>query len=408
MKPKSPLIAFLIPLCAALLIVAYYYQNRKTMMADLAKSGVSAIYDGGNVSLEDIRQYFVHPPSEEGSLLRVLEVTPEDLADLDKEEASRLKEPSMQLLLSLVIQHIAAVKYLNTRDWEYPREVLTEAVKIYKHSLMADRMEEELRKIDPLITPEEMMQYYIKNRNEFHREGKRLTRHLMLNQDESAAIHSTTKEIWQRIHNGEDFAALIQHYSQSESKNRSGVLGWHPKGALHLAFEQAIWSMEIGEITGPLQINETLHFVHLMDAQEKGLMGFEESKPHIQEVLDEQKRKEQLYSLLNIPNDLVEQGHVESTLEYQTQLLNRAYQNNLDRQTDIVQQVHVYEMYKRADLLFNEYVEKYKKNQRHPVEQETRWVIENQALKQLLNKINFSFIVKFNLPEKETNTIPNK
>lgn len=398
---KNTITAFLIPLCAAALLLGYYYQNRKNMMTELAKSGISAIFQDGNVSHEDIRQYFVYPPTEEGSLLRALEVTPEDLADLDKEEASRLKEPTMQLLLSLVIQHIAIVKHLNETHNEFTAAVLEDSVKIYKHSLMAEKMEEELRLIKPEVKPEDMMQYYIKNRDEFHQDGKQLSRHLMVKQTEAGEETAVAIEIWNRIQDGEDFGYLIQHYSQSESQNRNGFLGWHPKGVLHETLENVIWNMAVHEITGPVEIEGNLHFVQLLDQQERGLMDFEESKPMIQEALEEQERMNQIYAALGIAKETVEQGNVENSLVYHTKLLEKAYEMRLNEYANIVKQVHVYEMYKKADLLFDDFVAQFEQHITHKPDLETGWRLETEALEQMLENMRFYFLVQFDLPEKE-------
>lgn len=392
---KNTFWAFLIPLCAAALLLVYHFQNRKALMADLAKSGVSAVFDNGNVSHDDIRQYFVHPPTEEDSLLRALEITPEDLADLDKEEASRLKEPTMQLLLSLVIQHIAVIKYLEDQNPGFQSEALEESVKIYKHSLMANRMEEDLRLIEPEVKTEDMMQYYIKHRDEFHRDGKQLTRHLMI-KDETIA-----NEIWNLIVDGEDFGELIHKYSQSESQNRDGYLGWHPKGVLHQTMEDLVWNMDIHEITGPIEIENNIHFIQLMDKQERGLMAFEESKPHIFEVLEEQERMAQIYRTLGIPHEVSTDEHIESSLAYQTKLLDMAYEKNLDENANIVQQVQVFELYKRADLLFQQFVTKFESKINDDSNLENGWRLESKALEKLMEDMNFYFLVQFNLPEKE-------
>lgn len=398
---KTTLYAFLIPLCAAVLILGYYYQNRKALMDDLAKAGVSAVFEGGNVSQDDIRQYFIYPPTEEDSLLRALEVTPEDLADLDKEEASRLKEPSMQLLLSLVIQHIAVIKYLQDQQPDFQSDELREAVTIYKHSLMADRMDEELRKIEPEVKEEDMVQYYVQHRDDFHQEGKQLSRHLMIKQDhENKDV--IVDEIWSQLKDGEDFGNLIQKYSQSESQSREGFLGWHIKGVLHQTFEDVIWNMDVHEITGPIEIDGNLHFIQLVDKQERGLMGLEDSKPQIIDVLKEQERMKQIYTILGVPQHTIEQGNVESTLEYHTKMLEYAYQKNLDKNVDIMQNTKVFELYKRADILFQNYVEQFESTIKPDTEQERGWRLESKALQQLMDDMNFYFLVEFDLPEKET------
>jgi hypothetical protein len=267
---------------------------------------------------------------------------------------------------------------------------------------MADRMEEDLRKIEPEVKTEYMMQYYIQHRDEFHRDGKQLTRHLMIKRDDEKR-DTLANEIWSLILDGEDFGGLIRKYSQSESQNRDGYLGWQPKGVLHQTMENVIWNMDIHEITGPIDIEGNLHYIQLMEKQERGLMDFEESKPHILDVLKEQERMKQIYRTLDIPKETIEIGNVESSVDYQTKLLEQAYKMHLDENAGIAKHVQVYDLYKRADLLFQNYVTQFESTIKLDSDQENGWRLESKALETLMNDMNFYFLVDFELPEKEAN-----
>jgi len=397
---RNTFLAFLIPVTAGMLILGYYYQNRKVMMADLAKSGINAIFENGTVNHEDIRHYFHTPPTEDDSLLRVLEVTPEDLSGLEQEDAARLKEPQLQLLLSLLVKHIAIVKYFNALPSDIPTEEIEESIKLYNHSLMAEAMEKELRSITPMVTKAEMMDYYIKNRDEFHREGKRLARHLMFPEPvELSLLQPKIQRITDKIKQGEDFVMIASRESESESQTNGGMLGWQPQGVLHQSFENTLWSMDIGEITGPVHINDSIHFIQLMDIQEKGLMEFEDSIPQIQDELSEKKRSEEIYAFLGLSKETLLHEQPESTVEYDTKLLKEAYKNNWDQHTDTVTKVEAYTAYKKAALLFDNYVKEFNRN--HPPEKEADndWLPENQALENLMRDMNFHYLVQFDLPD---------
>ncbi|PDW04979.1 peptidylprolyl isomerase [Candidatus Viridilinea mediisalina] len=99
-------------------------------------------------------------------------------------------------------------------------------------------------------------------------------RHILLARDEDdedsddAALQAQAEDLLRQLENGADFAALAQEYSDDPGSGMAGGdLGWAPRGLFVEPFEEAVFSMEVGE----LRLVETLygfHIIELLDAPE--------------------------------------------------------------------------------------------------------------------------------------------
>ena len=86
---------------------------------------------------------------------------------------------------------------------------------------------------------------------------------------------ATGNSVLERLAAGEDFAALAAELSEDTgSKGGGGDLGWFPKGAMVPEFEEAAFSLEVGETSGLVQSDYGYHIIEVL---EKGLHELDES-----------------------------------------------------------------------------------------------------------------------------------
>ena len=183
---RLTLLVFLTPVFAALIYAVYYYESRHSLMNHLIKSGVIALFDGGMVQREDIRDYFLTPPADESSvILNALEMTPADLADfgMNEKDFELLQREGGQFLLSQVIKHLALVNYLNSLDNPSLPDSFDEDINAYREDLMLESMETDLARFLPTISRKEIMAYYIEHSKDYLRKGKRLAQYIMLDEN---------------------------------------------------------------------------------------------------------------------------------------------------------------------------------------------------------------------------------
>ena len=65
----------------------------------------------------------------------------------------------------------------------------------------------------------------------------------------------------QRIVNGEDFAKLANEHSDCSSHSKGGDLGWFGPGQMQKAFEDAVKSLKVGELSQVVDTDSGVHIV---------------------------------------------------------------------------------------------------------------------------------------------------
>jgi parvulin-like peptidyl-prolyl isomerase len=74
------------------------------------------------------------------------------------------------------------------------------------------------------------------------------------------------KTVIQRLNNGENFGKLAAELSQdTASASKGGDLGWFGKGQMVPAFEEAAFSLKVGEISQPVQSSFGWHVIQVID-----------------------------------------------------------------------------------------------------------------------------------------------
>lgn len=73
------------------------------------------------------------------------------------------------------------------------------------------------------------------------------------------------KKLYDDIQNGESFAEIAQAVSLCPSGQRGGDLGFFGKGMMVKPFEDAAFSLEVGEVSHPVQTQFGWHLIQLTD-----------------------------------------------------------------------------------------------------------------------------------------------
>ncbi len=113
-------------------------------------------------------------------------------------------------------------------------------------------------------------------------------RHILIRVDETATVTETqgitgttttgrsdaealalAQELRQRILDGEDFATLAEQYSDDPgSAAEGGDLGWSPRGRFVPEFEDAAFSLPVGEVSEPVKTQFGYHLIQVLERDE--------------------------------------------------------------------------------------------------------------------------------------------
>jgi parvulin-like peptidyl-prolyl isomerase len=112
-----------------------------------------------------------------------------------------------------------------------------------------------------------------------------------------------------RVRAGEDFAAIAQQVStDAQTKASGGDLGWYKRGELPTEWEEILFTMEPGEVRGPIQGPRGLHVFLLVENKKESVRPFAEVKDQLKDQLFQEEMEKQTKVWLQ---ELRKKAHVE-------------------------------------------------------------------------------------------------
>jgi peptidyl-prolyl cis-trans isomerase D len=137
------------------------------------------------------------------------------------------------------------------------------------------------------VTEAELREYYETNISRYTTPGRRHARHILIAaDDDEAAAEARARAAYERARAGEDFAALARELSDDTgSKESGGDLGFAQRGDFVAAFGDAVWSMELGEIRGPVRSEFGWHVIRLEAIDPEVTRPFEEVRAELEPEL---------------------------------------------------------------------------------------------------------------------------
>ncbi|HET7453287.1 MAG TPA: peptidyl-prolyl cis-trans isomerase [Thermoanaerobaculia bacterium] len=141
-------------------------------------------------------------------------------------------------------------------------------------------------------SPADVQAYYDAHGDEFPVPERVHAQHILVkvgkdaSPAEDAAARKKAEDILARAKKGEDFAALARQYSDDPgSKANGGDLPPFGRGAMVPPFEEAAFSMQPGEIRGPVKSDFGYHVIKLLAKLPAGKQSLAEATPRITSLL---------------------------------------------------------------------------------------------------------------------------
>ncbi|MDQ0299874.1 peptidylprolyl isomerase/foldase protein PrsA [Salibacterium salarium] len=163
----------------------------------------------------------------------------------------------------------------------------------------------EISEADVEITDEDKQEYYDNNKEDLESVS---ARHILVEDAETA------EEVKNQLDDGEDFAELAEEYSTDGSASEGGELGSFTRGQMVEEFEDTAFSLEIGEISEPVETEHGFHIIEVLDKKE----SFEELESDIENTLREEQSipaEEVMQNLMDEANINVEESTYEDWIQ---------------------------------------------------------------------------------------------
>lgn len=152
-----------------------------------------------------------------------------------------------------------------------------------------DRIRSEVKSSDT-----ELRQYYTKRLSEYRVQDRVKVAHILFKTtgktpEEIATLEKTARDVLAQAKSGSDFGELAKKYSEDSSASSGGEIGWIVRGQTVKQFEDAAFSMKLGDISDLIKTTYGIHVVRVLDKQTAHLQTFEEVKEGIRSELEKQK-----------------------------------------------------------------------------------------------------------------------
>ncbi len=172
------------------------------------------------------------------------------------------------------------------------------------------------------IKKEDLAKYYEEHKTEFVREEEIYLRELLLSSEgkspaEVAGLEKKAKDIVARLRKNEKFNLLVREFSDSQTKNEDGDIGWMKKGMLSKPIEDLVFKGQKNFVTDPIKLPNGWLILRVEDFHLAGQAELEQVEneimerlymPRFQPQMREYLTKLRMDAFLEIKEDFLDSG----------------------------------------------------------------------------------------------------
>ena len=198
---------------------------------------------------------------------------------------------------AMVLEQLIANKLMlldaQKNMYEYNAEFKAQMKKVKEDMLINFAMAKALEGVKE-ANDDEVKAYYEENKEHFVAGESVNASHILVETEEMA------KELLAKISAGEiSFEDAARDNSTCPSKENGGNLGEFTKGQMVPEFDEAVFAMTVGEVTGPVKTQFGYHLIKLNAKNEAKVYDFEEIKDQIRGMVSKDKQQKAFQSKLN-------------------------------------------------------------------------------------------------------------
>ncbi len=276
------------------------------------KPGVVAVVNGSEITLDDFTR----------ELLRVERFALNTGKPLTCRQITRLRTEVVEAMIRQELLYQESRKSVKVSDGEIDAQVkklkeqyaseadFTNALGVLKmspasfraqvgRSLAVAKLVETRFAAKAEVTDTEIRAYYDRNRDSFRQPEQVRASHILIKADpqgdeaKKAAARKKIGEILDKVRQGQDFASLARTYSEDPSGAKGGDLGYIRQGQVMKPFEEALFALKTGEVSGVVETRLGYHLIKAVDRKPEMTIPFENLKDRLRTLLKQEKGQQE-------------------------------------------------------------------------------------------------------------------
>ncbi len=155
-----------------------------------------------------------------------------------------------------------------------------------------------------VVSEEDIEAAYQEELEVFEAAIERHAAHILIEEQDDGSHESTLGTIQQRLDGGEEFAELAREYSADVgSADSGGDVGFSSGDIFVPEFEEALQTLQVGEVSEPVETEYGYHIIKLLGIQDQQPPTLEESQPRIERELKDQMAEDSYVERLDLLRD---------------------------------------------------------------------------------------------------------
>jgi peptidyl-prolyl cis-trans isomerase C len=222
---------------------------------------------------------------------------------LDRNTGTELAQMGPEVASAMTDQYLEEVilsEYAAAHGVEIPAEKIASAVRTDAGVTVIEKRDEMRRQkliVDvsgnvPPPADDEIRAYYEQHPAEF-KSGEEVHVKQILVHDEGVA-----KEIEQKLRAGGSFEELSGQYSLAPNAKKGGEIGYVSRGELPKMFEDEIFALKPGSVSGVIRTDASFHIFKVADRRPPGVIDLATASPVIRERLKDDAIRERMGQLV--------------------------------------------------------------------------------------------------------------
>ncbi len=222
-------------------------------------------------------------------------VTDDELAGLLRLQLEKRRVAYVKIMVDSFVKDVkvegtALKKYYASHKEEYRQpEKVAVAYLLFEPKNYTDKVQ---------VSEGEARKYYETYRGAFQVPEKVRARHILFKlppnptKEQIQKVKEKALKVEKLAKSGKDFAKLAEEYSEGPTAKKGGDLGYFTRGMMVKPFEEAVFSLKKGQISGLVRTPFGFHIIKVEDRQPAHVKPFEAVKKEIEEKLKLQKAKD--------------------------------------------------------------------------------------------------------------------